>query len=171
MATWPATCQLRLLRSCLLLGFQWWLFEDWAGVNNGLVDYGTLEPKGNALSAQQIGKFVAPVVVLLGNGTLWHPSPAGDSGSFGYRSGEAIEPELLVSNYAPTALSGCALKWKVHSSSRRLLHNGTLSIGAVAQGTVKSAVSRHDIAGIWVAFFSSDIAVADRGALPLRCPA
>ena len=154
-----------------MLGFQWWLFEDWAGVNNGLVDYGTLEPKGNALSAQQIGKFVAPVVVLLGNGTLWHPSPAGDSGSFGYRSGEAIEPELLVSNYAPTALSGCALKWKVHSSSRRLLHNGTLSIGAVAQGTVTSAVSRHDIAGIWVAFFSSDIAVADRGALPLRCPA
>ena len=49
-----------------MLGFQWWLFEDWPGVHNGLVDYGTLEPKGNALSAQQIGKFVAPVVVLLG---------------------------------------------------------------------------------------------------------
>ena len=47
-----------------MLGFQWWLFEDWPGVHNGLVDYGTLEPKGNALSAQQIGKFVAPVVVL-----------------------------------------------------------------------------------------------------------
>ena len=114
-----------------------WLFYDWAPVNNGLVDF-DFQPKGNALAASRIGNFIAPVVVLLGNGTLWHPSPTGDSGTFGYCSGETIQPEFFVSNFAPTALGGCSLVWKVHSASHQLLHNGSLDGAVIEQGTVKS---------------------------------
>jgi hypothetical protein len=134
--SWKITVEYLRLQP-FISGHQWWVFYDWVPLNNGLVNF-EFEPKGNALAASRIGNFIAPVVVMLGNGTLWHPSATGDSGEFGYRSGETIEPELLVSNYAPTVLSNCNLRWMVHAANRTLVHNGSLSATSVAQGTVKS---------------------------------
>ena len=120
-------------------GHQWWLFEDWGPINNGLVSFVGLEPKGNALASQEIRHFVGDVVVLLKNITLWQPSPTGDAGTFGYISGEPIEPEIVVSNYAPTALTDCVLRWQVRNvGDQELMNNGTLTASSIGQGTVES---------------------------------
>ena len=136
--SWKITVEALRLQP-YVTGHQWWLFEDWAPIHNGLVNFVGFEPKGNALAASKIRRFVGPVVVLLKNQTLWQPSPTGDAGTFGYISGELIEPEIVVSNYAPSALQDCVLSWHVHNvADQQQLHNGTLTASNIGQGTVES---------------------------------
>ena len=140
-AAWKVTVEyLRL--AAYVSGYEWWLAYDWAPVNNGLVSF-TFQPKGHALAAHRIRNFVNPVVVLLGNGSLWKPSPIGNAGEHGYLSGQSIAPEVSVSNYAPNDLSGCTVSWTVQTDASAtgataLRHNGSFGVaGAIEQGTVK----------------------------------
>jgi len=127
--SWKTTVEFLRL-SPAVAGHQWWLFQDWLGANNGLVDF-ALYPKGDALAAHRIRQFVSPVVILLENGTLWKLQER----SIVYGSGEQIQSSLAVSNFAPTKLSSCSLTWTVTSNNTPVAR-GTLHVPALPQGTV-----------------------------------
>ena len=139
-ASWKVMVEyLRL--AAYISGYEWWVFYGWSFAEGyGLVSL-TFQPKGHALAPQRIRNFVSPVVVLLGNGSLWKPSPIGNSGEHGYLSGESIAPEVSVSNYAPNDLSGCTVTWIVQTDASptgaTAAHNGSFGVvGAIEQGTV-----------------------------------
>ena len=120
-----------------------WLFQDWLGAANGLVDY-TYQEKGGALAPERVRNFVDQVVVVLENGTLWDP------GTFSAVYSGSLQPRLRVSNYAETNLSACAIDWKVSeltqqqqqkqgdsdAGSSHTLAAGVIQVGLIPQGTV-----------------------------------
>ena len=67
--SWKATVEFLRVQPTIA-GHSWWLFQDFFGISNGLVDY-AFQPKGGALAMARIKNFVHQVVVVLKNGTLW----------------------------------------------------------------------------------------------------
>eukprot|EP01047_Picozoa_sp_COSAG01_P042275 COSAG01_NODE_3684_length_5798_cov_2.534129_2_plen_867_part_00 len=167
--SWKVTLEYLRLQP-YIAGHEWWLLYDWATVHNGLVDLG-FRPKGHALAPDQIRSIVNPVVLLLGNGSLWKPSATGASGEHGYLSGERIAPTVFVSNYAQTELNSCVLSWTVSTgadSSAGMLHNGSFSVvGVIEQGAVQAVKGADSLA------FALDVTQPTRFtlALALRCNA
>ena len=123
-------------------GHSWWLFQDILGASNGLVDY-MFRPKGGALAADQIRHFVDPVVILVSNGTLWQL----DEQSAVYASGDTIRPQLVVSNYFPSALSGCNLSWSAGLVEKPAapFAKGRVAGASVGQGTVSAVGAALEI--------------------------
>ena len=139
---WKATVEFLRLSSSIG-GHSWWLFQDILGASNGLVDY-MFRPKGGAMAADQIRHFVDPVVILVSNGTLWQV----DEQSAVYASGDTIRPQLVVSNYFPSALSGCNLSWSAAlvATPTAPFSKGHIADAMVDQGTVKDVGAALDIA-------------------------
>ena len=168
--SWKVTVEYLRLQP-YIAGHEWWLMYDWSPLHNGLVDL-AFRPKGHALAPDRIRTIVNPVVLLLGNGSLWKPSARGDSGEHGYLSRERIAPAVKVSNYAPTELSGCVVSWTVSGSSAQgaqgaaaHLQNGSFSVqGVIEQGAVKT---------VGALAFELDVSQPTRFtlALALRCDA
>ncbi len=134
---WKATVEyLRL--SPHIAGHSWWLFQDWLGASNGLVDY-LFQPKNGALAPDKIGHFVHDVVLLVSNGTLWMENEQ----SAVYLAGSTIFPQLVVSNYFPDDLSTCNVTWDVALANGTGLSSsfagGHFVVASIAQGSVVPA--------------------------------
>ncbi len=80
-------------------GHHWWLFQDYWTGSNGLVE-SYFRPKQH-IDPAKVQRFVNDVV-LLEDGLKWT-----------YRSGDAAETTLLVSNFAETPLDGATVSWTV----------------------------------------------------------
>lgn len=86
-----------LRKHAKMTGYQWWLFQDYWTGSNGLVNT-YFEPK--EISPEEVRAFNNDVVLLL------------DGLDVTARSGQRVDLKLLVSNYAPEALTDTTTEWQ-----------------------------------------------------------
>ena len=104
-----------------IVGYQWWLFQDYWATSNGIVDH-YFRPK--SITTEEILKVNNDVVLLQ------------DGLQRTYRSKSRFDLKLLASNYSPEPLQGKAT-WEVtadgHSIAKKQLEAAKTPQGEVAE--------------------------------------